>query len=92
MGSIRVRESTEKLFFDFRYAGKRCREQTALDNTPVNRRKLEQILKKIEAEITLGTFEYGRYFPNSPNAEKFSKRALSAARQYHETPLFNQFA
>lgn len=57
MASIRVREQTGKLFFDFRYRNKRCREQTALDDTPTNRRKLEGILKKIEAEITLGTFE-----------------------------------
>ena len=91
MGSIRVRHKTEKLFFDFSYAGQRCREQTALDNTPVNRRKLEQILKKIEAEITLGTFDYGRYFPNSPNAEKLSSKAATAPKEYHETPLFQQF-
>ena len=35
MGSVRVRESTQKLFFDFKYRGKRCREQTALDDTPL---------------------------------------------------------
>ncbi|PVY76879.1 integrase [Tamilnaduibacter salinus] len=92
MGSIRVRESTNKLFFDFRYAGKRCREQTALDDTPANRKKLERILKKIEAEITLDTFEYGRYFPNSPNAEKLSSKTLKTAHQWRETPLFREFA
>lgn len=92
MGSIRVRTNTQKLFFDFRVGDERCREQTALDNTPANRRKLEAILKKIEAEITLGTFEYGRYFPNSLNAEKFSPHSLKARQEYHETPLFREFA
>lgn len=92
MGSVRVRDVTKKLFIDFRYAGKRCREQTALDDTTANRKKLESILKKIEAEITLGTFEYGRYFPNSSNAEKFSPRALARDKEYRDTPLFRQFS
>ena len=75
MASIRVREATQKLFFDFHFRGKRCREQTALDNTPANRKKLQAILKRIEAEITLGTFEYHKYFPNSPRAQEFTRQA-----------------
>ena len=39
MGSIRARPQNGKLFFDFRYRGQRCREQTVLDDTPVNRKK-----------------------------------------------------
>ena len=93
MASIRVREQTGKLFFDFRYRNKRCREQTALDDTPANRRKLEGILKKIEAEITLGSFEYARYFPGSSNARKFSEAdAPKAVTRQHATPLFSDFA
>tara|TARA_Y100000748_G_scaffold27904_1_gene20847 strand:+ start:1059 stop:2264 length:1206 start_codon:yes stop_codon:yes gene_type:complete len=93
MASIRVREQTGKLFFDFRYRNKRCREQTALDDTPVNRRKLEGILKKIEAEITLGTFEYARYFPGSKNAQKFVEAAaVQLQYKHHATPLFSDFA
>jgi integrase len=93
MASIRVREQTRKLFFDFRYRNKRCREQTALDDTPANRRKLEAILKKIEAEITLGTFEYARYFPGSSNARKFSEaNAPRTVLMQHATPLFSDFA
>ncbi|MGO3863261.1 MULTISPECIES: Arm DNA-binding domain-containing protein [unclassified Halomonas] len=92
MGKIRVREKTNKLFFDFRYLGKRCREQTSLDNTAANRKKLERILEKIEAEITLGSFDYGRYFPDSPRAQTLSKRALTAVGGYQATPLLHQFA
>lgn len=93
MGSIRVRESTQKLFFDFHYRGKRCREQTALENTASNRKKLETILKRIEAEITLGTFEYHQYFPNSPRAKEFTKQAeVQQAREAHDTPLFEAFS
>ena len=93
MGKIVERTETGKLFFDFRYAGKRCREQTTLDNTPANRKKLAAILKRIEAEITLGTFEYHRHFPNSPRAEEFTKQAEALrARQAHDTPLFEAFS
>jgi len=93
MGKIVERPETGKLFFDFRYAGKRCREQTALDNTTSNRKKLENILKRIEAEITLGTFEYHKYFPNSPRAQEFTKQAeVRRSREAHDTPLFREFS
>lgn len=93
MGKIVERPETGKLFFDFRYDGKRCREQTTLDSTPANRKKLESILKRIEAEITLGTFEYHRYFPNSPRAKEFTKQAeVQRAREAHDTPLFEAFS
>jgi len=93
MGSIRVRESTQKLFLDFHYRGKRCREQTALENIASNRKKLESILKRIEAEITLGTFDYHQYFPNSPRAKEFTRQAeVRRAREAHDTPLFEAFS
>lgn len=72
MGSIKARPETNNLFFDFRYQGKRCREQTSLPDTPANCRRLNNILKKIEAEITLGTFEYTKYFPDSRMAKKLA--------------------
>ena len=72
MGSIRVRKNNGKLFIDFRYQNERCREQTLLEDTPVNRRKLEKLLQRIEAEITLGSFDYQKYFPKSAIAKKFA--------------------
>jgi integrase len=93
VGKIVERPETEKLFFDFRYAGKRCREQTTLDNTPSNRKKLEGILKRLEAEITLGSFEYRNYFPNSPLAQQFTKQAdIQKALEAHDTPVFEVFS
>jgi integrase len=93
MGKIVERPETGKLFFDFRYDGKRCREQTTLESTPANRKKLERILKKIEAEITLGTFKYHRYFPNSSKAQEFTRQAgIQRAREAHDTPLFENFS
>lgn len=73
MGSIRKREDTGLLFIDFRYRSIRCREQTALTDTDVNRRKVQKVLDRIEAEIASGTFDYRRFFPGSKNAEKFDE-------------------
>lgn len=95
MGSIRVRKETGKLFLDFHYRNKRCREQTALDDTKTNRRKLELALKKIEAEIMLGTFSYSDSFPGSNNAVKFQEEDLAKEKKkagIESTPLFKDFA
>ena len=62
-----------KLFFDFRYQGVRCREYTALPDTPGNRRRMQRALDRIEAEITLGTFDYAKTFPGSKRAEQFAR-------------------
>jgi integrase len=90
MGNIVARNETGNLFFDFRYLGKRCREQTTLANTPANRKKLEKILERIEAEITLGSFDYGTYFPHSPRVKEFSR--LKAGCALLNTPLLKDFA
>ncbi|HKT31013.1 MAG TPA: site-specific integrase [Gammaproteobacteria bacterium] len=88
MGSIRRRNDKDVLFLDFRYRGARCREQTVLPDTPDNRRKLEAVLAKLETEITFGTFDYGRYFPNSPLATRFAANLPSGQGQY---PRFRDF-
>lgn len=95
MGSIRVRKETGKLFLDFNYQDKRCREQTALDDSKPNRLKLEKALKKIEAEILLGIFDYSKCFPGSSNAQKFAQAALDNQVKKVErksTPLLKDFA
>lgn len=90
MGSIRARADNGKLFFDFRYKNKRCREQTLLDDSAANRKKLQQLLDKIEAEITLGIFEYGKHFPGSPRAKQFQEAPSRESRG--NTPLFKDFS
>ncbi|EQD58801.1 hypothetical protein B1A_10650, partial [mine drainage metagenome] len=67
MASVRAR-SDGRLFFDFRFRGSRCRELTALGDTPANRRKMEKALARIEADIAAGTFDYGTTFPGSKRA------------------------
>ncbi len=95
MGKIRVRRESNCLFFDFRYRNRRCREQTALKDTPANRKRLERILKRIEAEITLGTFDYAAYFPNSRMVavfEELDRQHPVTASSSATTPRFEEFA
>lgn len=70
MGNVRVRKETGKLYLDFMCQGHRCREQTALPDTPANRKRVEALLQKVEAKILLGTFDYAEQFPDSRNLQK----------------------
>lgn len=90
MASIRSRG--KKLFVDFRYLGVRCRETTNLIDTPENRKKLQKIIERMEAEIVLGTFNYAQYFPKSDKASKMM--ALNDRKECISTsmPSFKQFA
>jgi len=91
MGSVNVRNN--KLYLDFRFQNQRCREQTALPDTPQNRRQVEKLLARIEAEIVLDQFDYAAYFPKSPMLAKLA-RLERAQRVYAGTarPLFKEFA
>ena len=89
MGSIRARGKYNHLVIDFRYQGVRCREQTLLADNAPNRKKLENILLKIEREINLGSFNYSKYFPHSKRAIQFRKAPESSNTG---TPLFSEFA
>ncbi|MDX5934208.1 DUF3596 domain-containing protein [Acidithiobacillus thiooxidans] len=102
MASINVRKDLGTLYFDFRYAGVRCREQTALKDTLVNRRIMKNTLKKMEKEMVEGTFDYHRYFPDGPNGHRFHrggkaplaskiKRAIPDT-EVVGTPTFAEFA
>jgi integrase len=91
MASINVRNG--KLVIDFRFQNVRCREQTLMEDNAKNRSALQKVMSKIEAEITLGTFEYSNYFPQSPQAEKFRKKPNTAQESIKNvTPLFKDFA
>lgn len=86
MASMRARNG--RIYVDFRFEGQRCKEHTGLVDTAANRKQVAQMLKRIEAEITLGTFKYGDYFPDSPKAH------LSAANDVEAEPIkrFEEFA
>ncbi len=72
MVKVRARKDNNRLFFDVAMKGNRGREQTTLEDTFENRKMMQKMADKINAEITLGTFDYGKYFPNSPRAQKFA--------------------
>jgi integrase len=76
MASIQVRKETNCLIIDFYWNGQRCREQTALPDTPANRKKLEKFLERIEFDIKTGTFDYAKTFPGSRMAAKFANAAV----------------
>jgi integrase len=61
------------LFFELRISGIRCREQTLLIDNQPNRKKLQKILDKIEAEIAAGTFVYANNFPGSKALKRLAK-------------------
>ena len=95
MGKIRVRKESGRLQFDFFYQGIRCREQTLLEDTPVNRQKLESFMNKIDRDIKLGIFKYENYFPNSPNVKRFAElpdRAPTTSNAVSNSPLLEDFA
>lgn len=81
-----------KLVVDFRYLGKRCREKTSLEDNPANRKKLAQVMKKMEAEITLGIFDYAAYFPKSERAQEMTALADRAEACISRNPTFKEFS
>ena len=86
MASISERHG--RLYFDFRYRGVRCREYTALEDNRANRSRMEATLRKITAEITLGSFDYAAYFPGSTKAAQFTRRGENSCVQ---SPTFSCF-
>jgi len=90
MGSIVDRSGI--LYLDFRYRGIRCRESSRLPATPQNRRRAETTLKRIEAEIVLGTFDYSTYFPNSAKVSQLRTLERRQMAGLGHVPDFGLFA
>ncbi|MBT4518507.1 MAG: site-specific integrase [Halieaceae bacterium] len=90
MGSIRERRGL--LFIDFRYRGVRCREYTKLSDKPANRKRLNTVLERVEAEITLGTFDYAAYFPKSDRIAQFKDHDERMVQVQSDTPTFADFS
>lgn len=101
MAKVRSRPENKLLFMDFYFMGIRCREQTALEDNPQNRIKIEGFLAKIEKAIEAGTFDYAKSFPGSPKAKKFvNPSAIQSPRPAQpydqpmhdaQTPAFSDF-
>lgn len=65
MPSIRARKETGLLYFDFQYLKVRCREQSLLEDTKPNRKKMQMVLDEILGKKKSSTFCYRDYFPSS---------------------------
>ena len=90
MGSLNTRNG--KLLFDFRYLGVRCREQLKLSDSAANRKRAKAILERIEAEITLGTFVYNDYFPQSKRVAQFEAQLTRINQVQSDVPSFKDFS
>ena len=95
MGNIS--ERSNKLVIEFRAEGIRCREQTNLPATSANRKRMDKLLKVIEAEVVLGTFDFCKYFPNSKRATKFvelQQRKQTATNHFNapDAPTLKAFS
>ncbi len=93
-----INSRSGNLFFDFRYKGQRCREYTKLEDTPPNRKRLQKIMERIDAEITLNTFVYKEYFPKSKKVaffeeldKKVERARLSPGGEDDSLPLLKDF-
>ena len=104
MAKVRVRPETGTLYLDISFRGIRCREQTALADTPGNRRTVEALATRIKRAQANGNFVYREFFPDSPRAKAFDARAEAESPtpapilaqglngQAPETPTFSEFA
>lgn len=98
MAKVTVRIETGKLVMDFTYRNVRCREQTALPDTPQNRKRVQAVLDKIKKAQENGTFKYREYFPESALAPRFDPVVAVAVAESLESvdqdafPLFRDFA
>ena len=90
MGSIRARN--QQLFFDFRYQGVRCREQTLLKDTKLNRARLEKIMSDIDKAIHLGQFVYRDFFPDSIRCAAFEVIDAETKQRLEQRPEHLTFA
>jgi integrase len=90
MGTLITRSGI--LYLDFRHRNQRCREVTRLPDTPQNRKRCDAMLKRIEAEIVLGTFDYAAYFPDGGKVDVFRRLEQRVASARSGTPNFGEFA
>jgi integrase len=69
--SIRKWETGSGIRIVFRYRGVMCRETLKLEPTKANIKYAERLRGEIINAITLGTFNYAHYFPQSKRARLF---------------------
>ncbi len=99
MAKVVARKETGKLVIDFTYRGVRCREQTALQDTPESFKRVQTVVERMKMMQADGSFVYGQFFPGSALAKRFEsqdKRAYASIEvdtaPVQKGPQFNSFA
>ena len=98
MAKVTVRKETGRLVVDFTFRGVRCREQTTLDDSPGNRKRVQHVIDKIQGALKQGTFNYRDYFPESALVARFglSKNprveGVAESKVADVGPLFKDFS
>jgi len=76
-GQTGVRPRANSIVLDFTYQGIRCRETLKIKPTRTTIKEASRKREAILYEIAMGNFDYGKHFPNSKNALKFSKNTAA---------------
>ena len=93
MARVRARPETGALYLDFFFKGRRCREQTALPDTPANRRRLQAVLDRLMKDVKSGAFDYARFFARElqlPRLEQTGHETSIARRGHRSTEVAPQ--
>lgn len=90
MAHIRIRPNG-RIQFVLHVYGQRFREGTKLEATPKNLKQAHAKLAKINAEITLGTFQYRQHFPHSKKVALYEALERKQ-RPDHRFPFFDEYA
>jgi integrase len=75
---LRITGDAESIRIRFMYKGMECRETLQLPHKKQNINYAVRMRGEILNAITLGTFKYSEYFPNSANAVKFGCQVSKA--------------
>ncbi|KHT61598.1 integrase [Photobacterium gaetbulicola] len=88
MANIRIRPNGI-IQYDLCVFGVRFRETSGMPATPSNIKKAKAVLKRLNAELALGSFDYKEFFPHSKKVEKFEllvrARNPAIAEPYFDT-------
>lgn len=66
-----VEKHGDKLRICFHYKGKRVRENLGVPDTPKNRKVAGELRSSVCFAIRMGSFDYAKQFPDSPNLKIF---------------------
>lgn len=87
---VRIRNG--KCWIDFRWNGKRYRENTELEPTPKGKAAAARIRRKVVSEIELGIFGPVQFISLFPSSKRSLEFELEINRQNDDIPTFAQIA